>query len=151
MAVDFDRLVDRYSIAADVLAVAERQQDQALRDAAYLAKPRVVLGDQQRRLVRVLNAPEEARRDPPPLLSHWWTDTLTRGQVETVGRHRPNPDNPRDLDYQLSATRAGVVVGALCPDCQTPEENAEAEINAATLEYQPDPHGRMTARPKSDG
>ncbi len=27
----------------------------------------------------------------------------------------------------------GYLTGFLCPDCQTPEENAEAEINAATM------------------
>ncbi|MFG3545786.1 hypothetical protein [Streptomyces clavifer] len=29
----------------------------------------------------------------------------------------------------------GVPVGYLCPTCQTPEENAEAEVKAATLDY----------------
>ncbi|MDQ6854726.1 MAG: hypothetical protein M3046_13715 [Actinomycetota bacterium] len=39
----------------------------------------------------------------------------------------------------------------MCPDCQTPEENAEAEINEATLDYRRgkiDARGRMTAPPK---
>ncbi|UQE74703.1 hypothetical protein MYK68_18640 [Gordonia sp. PP30] len=31
--------------------------------------------------------------------------------------------------------RGGRPVGYLCPDCQTPDENAEAEINQATLTY----------------
>jgi hypothetical protein len=44
--------------------------------------------------------------------------------------------------------RRGVYVGLLCPDCQTPEENAEAAINQATLEYALDEHGRPMARPK---
>lgn len=42
----------------------------------------------------------------------------------------------------------GVVVGNTCPTCQTPEENAEAEINQATLEYREGPFGRIFARPK---
>lgn len=29
----------------------------------------------------------------------------------------------------------GVIISLLCPDCQTPEENAEAAINEATLDY----------------
>ncbi|MFJ9041059.1 hypothetical protein ACIRF8_31355 [Streptomyces sp. NPDC102406] len=29
----------------------------------------------------------------------------------------------------------GVPIGLLCPTCQTPEENAEAEVKAATLDY----------------
>ncbi|MCV7380265.1 hypothetical protein H7K38_16600 [Mycobacterium alsense] len=29
----------------------------------------------------------------------------------------------------------GVVMGLLCPACQTPEENAEAAVNEATLDY----------------
>jgi hypothetical protein len=37
----------------------------------------------------------------------------------------------------------GVIVGHLCPDCQTPEENAEAEIKAATLNYFRDSQGRV--------
>lgn len=42
----------------------------------------------------------------------------------------------------------GVVVGNTCPDCQTPSENAEAEVNMATLEYTQGPFGRIYARPK---
>lgn len=29
----------------------------------------------------------------------------------------------------------GRVVGNICPNCQTPEENAEAEVNAAVFDY----------------
>lgn len=42
----------------------------------------------------------------------------------------------------------GVPVGYLCPDCQTPEENAEAEINLATTEYFTGPFGRVHGRLK---
>lgn len=47
----------------------------------------------------------------------------------------------------------GRVVGVICPTCQTVEENAEAEINAATLEYTgADDGGAFRARPKlTDG
>jgi hypothetical protein len=44
--------------------------------------------------------------------------------------------------------RGGACVGALCPDCQTPEENAEAAINEATLDYSVDEQGSPMARPK---
>ncbi|GAA5610572.1 hypothetical protein CP981_15735 [Streptomyces platensis] len=41
---------------------------------------------------------------------------------------------------------SGYAVGYLCPDCQTAEENAEAEVHQATLDYnagQVDEHGRV--------
>lgn len=41
----------------------------------------------------------------------------------------------RTLDGWNGVFRDGVLVAVLCPDCQTPEENAEAEIHAATLDY----------------
>lgn len=45
--------------------------------------------------------------------------------------------------------RRGIIVGYLCPACQTSEENAEAEINEATLDYQGrDAFGRYTASAK---
>lgn len=42
----------------------------------------------------------------------------------------------------------GRIVGHLCPACQTPEENAEAEINLATTTYGVDSFGRMIGSPK---
>lgn len=47
-----------------------------------------------------------------------------------------------------SVFKAGVVVGNLCPDCQTPEQNAEAEINEATLDYGINALGLIVAKPK---
>jgi len=44
--------------------------------------------------------------------------------------------------------RGGARVGVHCPDCQTPEENAQAAINEATLEYAMDEQGRPMARHK---
>ncbi len=47
----------------------------------------------------------------------------------------------------------GHLVGRLCPDCQTPEENAEAEINKATLDYGHafvDDDGRWWTPPKNE-
>ncbi|MCP2255083.1 hypothetical protein LY13_003857 [Prauserella aidingensis] len=44
----------------------------------------------------------------------------------------------------------GVVVGALCPRCQTVDENTEAVINEATTDYLgAGPDGRLRGRPKS--
>ncbi|WP_414120838.1 hypothetical protein [Corynebacterium nuruki] len=34
-----------------------------------------------------------------------------------------------------ATVNAGIVTGYTCPDCQTPEQNAEAVVNAATLGY----------------
>ncbi|SLH95776.1 Uncharacterised protein [Mycobacteroides abscessus subsp. massiliense] len=46
----------------------------------------------------------------------------------------------------------GYVTGFLCPHCQSPQENAEAEINEATLDYTgADSLGRLTARLKVGG
>jgi hypothetical protein len=42
----------------------------------------------------------------------------------------------------------GVVAGLLCPQCQTPEEDAEAEINEATLDYFVLPDGRLAGIPR---
>jgi hypothetical protein len=50
-------------------------------------------------------------------------------------------------DWNVIA-RQGEAVGYLCPDCQTPEENAEAEIRAATLDYDTDAEGRIVGRVK---
>jgi len=46
--------------------------------------------------------------------------------------------------------RAGVPIGHVCPDCQTPQENAEAEINLATTNYFVK-DGLLMGRPKLGG
>jgi hypothetical protein len=58
--------------------------------------------------------------------------------------------DPSDADAgQWNAVLSrGVATGALCPDCQSPEENAEAEVNAATLRYGQDGLGRVRGWPK---
>lgn len=48
-----------------------------------------------------------------------------------------------------SVLKSGSLVGFLCPTCQTPEQNAEAEVNQATLEYGRDHLGRVTGRMKA--
>lgn len=42
--------------------------------------------------------------------------------------------------------KQGVLVGFVCPDCQTPEESLEARVNQSVYDYdrmQSDPDGRM--------
>lgn len=47
--------------------------------------------------------------------------------------------------------REGHIESYLCPRCQTPEENAGAEVNLATLDYLgPGPDGCFRGRPKAD-
>jgi hypothetical protein len=70
-------------------------------NAAYLAAPRV-----RRRIVRVVNAPQEGRRHPPPTLKHWWTDALHRRGFEPVGRYHGRPTE-RDIDYVVPRSAAG--------------------------------------------
>ncbi|KXP08791.1 hypothetical protein [Tsukamurella pseudospumae] len=43
----------------------------------------------------------------------------------------------------------GRIAWILCPACQTPGENAEAEVNEATLDYGTGPLGEQIARPKT--
>jgi DNA-directed RNA polymerase subunit RPC12/RpoP len=42
----------------------------------------------------------------------------------------------------------GVITSVTCPDCQTTEENAEATIHEATLNYGRDAFGRVIGSPK---
>lgn len=46
-------------------------------------------------------------------------------------------------------TKNGAILGFLCPSCQTPEENAEAEVNESTLNYSMRPDGRVVGQPKA--
>jgi len=43
--------------------------------------------------------------------------------------------NPHAGDGWNAVFDRGIFAGVICPDCQTPMENAEAEINLATLDY----------------
>ena len=43
----------------------------------------------------------------------------------------------------------GVITGVLCPGCQTPEENAEAVINEATLVYGRRSDGLLVSYPRA--
>ena len=57
--------------------------------------------------------------------------------------------NPKaDCSWNVTIDR-GRILGYICPSCQTVEENTEAEINEATLEYCGRIHGvGFIARPK---
>jgi hypothetical protein len=52
-------------------------------------------------------------------------------------------------DWNVVVER-GVITGLLCPDCQTPDENAEAVINEATTDYAVFA-GRLVGRRKAFG
>lgn len=54
----------------------------------------------------------------------------------------------RGQDDWNAVARQGVILGVLCPACQTPEENAEAVIKEATLDYFRLSDGRVMTRPK---
>lgn len=50
-------------------------------------------------------------------------------------------------DWNVTVKR-GYVIGLLCPNCQTTEENAEAEINEATTDYGVAHDGGLLGKPK---
>ena len=56
-----------------------------------------------------------------------------------------------DADMWNSTFKSGVPVETLCPACQTPDENAEAAINEATLSYGRDAFGRVLGVPRLGG
>jgi hypothetical protein len=51
------------------------------------------------------------------------------------------------VDWNMTLAE-GVVVGLHCPQCQTPEESAEAEVNAATLTYELSADGKIGGYPR---
>ncbi len=55
----------------------------------------------------------------------------------------------RGRDDWNAVLRHGVVVGLVCPICQSAEENAEAVINEATIDYGRDQLGRLTGKAKA--
>lgn len=50
-------------------------------------------------------------------------------------------------DWNVSV-KHGYVIGLVCPKCLTAEENAEAVINEATIDYSTDEDGRLLGKPK---
>lgn len=68
-------------------------------------------------------------------------------------RPRPSCDRctarlPRNVGEWNVTIKDGKIAGYLCPGCQTPEENAEAEIRNSTLDYFSDGRGYFRGRPK---
>jgi hypothetical protein len=115
VSADWDRLVDRYAIATEQVHLAERLSDLAMANAEYLAQPRLKLLDESRRVVRVQNAPPDARR-PPRLLKHWHAAAPpSRSGLEPVGKYHDRP-NGRDIDYVVSRTASGDDLIALLAD-----------------------------------
>ena len=116
MNPDFDRLVDRYAIALETRDIVERFTDVQMRSAQYLAAPRLKLLSKPRRIVRVQNAPPEARRQPPRILSYPRTDVMTgKSRYEPVGKYHDRP-NERDIDYLVTHTAAGDEILELLTD-----------------------------------
>lgn len=70
--------------------------------------------------------------------------TMTRNTTIACSRCRRKVKFKRSTGWNVAMVQ-GVVAGFLCPACQTPEENAEAEINEATLTYKIDAFGRTVA------
>jgi hypothetical protein len=116
VSADWDRLVDRYAIAHEYLDVAERLSDVAMVNAEYLAQPRLKLLDESRRVVRVQNAPPDARCRPPRVLVHWHAAAPpSRSGLEPVGKYHDR-SNGRDIDYVVSRSAAGDAFIALLAD-----------------------------------
>jgi hypothetical protein len=90
-ARDLERLIDQWAIYREYQNLVEYRHSLAMDAAEYLAAPRVTMVDKQRRIVRVVNAPQEARRNPPRTLSHHWTDAYHRGTTEPVGKLHGQP------------------------------------------------------------
>ncbi|GGG50806.1 hypothetical protein GCM10011374_11780 [Kocuria dechangensis] len=74
--------------------------------------------------------------------------TGTTQDVNTLSRcHRCGKKYRGRGEWNVEMRR-GVPQWILCPDCQSPEENAEAAINEAMLHYGRDSFGRCLAMPK---
>jgi hypothetical protein len=114
-SVEFDRLVDRAAICREIGEIVERRQFHAMRNAEYLAAPRLQLVDEERRIVRVVNAPVEARSRPPKILRHYYDDAMYRKGVEPVGIFHNQPFW-RDLDYRIVRTAPGNALLAMLRD-----------------------------------
>ncbi|MEU9805588.1 hypothetical protein [Mycobacterium sp. NPDC050853] len=65
-------------------------------------------------------------------------------------RRLRNPDSVQGHAWNI-VVESGYITGLICPACQSGEENIEAEINHATLDYGLDGLGRLVGRPKGDG
>jgi transcription elongation factor Elf1 len=88
--------------------------------------------------------PQSRRRKPRPVFNH-------RCQPRNFQCSRCGSFSLRTIERWNAIYKAGVLVGVLCPDCQTVEENLEAEINFATTDYHQDALGRVRGFPKMSG
>jgi hypothetical protein len=117
VTVDFDRLVDRWAIAHEMLTLVEQRSAEALLAAEWLLRPTLKLVDEQQRIVRVVRAPREVRAYPPPALVHGYWDMLRcERRVEVVGSNRSSGGGGRDIDYTLVRTAGGDELLALLRD-----------------------------------
>ncbi|UUE19877.1 hypothetical protein [Microbacterium sp. J1-1] len=73
--------------------------------------------------------------------------TMTKNTTISCSRCRRKTKFKRSTGWNAAFIQ-GAVAGFICPTCQTPEENAEAEINEATLTYKIDAFGRTIATTK---
>jgi len=99
-------------------AVSRSEAPLGVVNAEYLAQPRLKLLDDSRRLVRVQNAPPDARRRPPRVLQHWHAAAPPSwSSLEPVAKYHDRP-NGRDIDYVVSRP-AGQVVAPGPPLCSS--------------------------------
>lgn len=54
-----------------------------------------------------------------------------------------------DAEMWNAVMERGRMVAVLCPNCQTPEQSIEAEVNLATLTYTTDAFGRVFGTSKA--
>lgn len=80
---------------------------------------------------------------------------MNRQQRRNQRKYAPKCDRckgtPTAQDRHLwnVTVKQGIIVGFLCPNCQTVEEDLEAQVNEATIDYQGvDAFGRLVGRPK---
>jgi hypothetical protein len=78
------------------------------REVMNVARPRVLVVDRGRRIVRVADAPAEAVESPQRTLTYpWWDSMLNQTSLEPVAKFAGAPTS-LDLDYQvIQGTRAG--------------------------------------------
>ena len=53
-----------------------------------------------------------------------------------------------DAEFWNVELHAGIITRVLCPDCQTPEQDMEAQVNQAMLNYARNTSGQIIARTK---
>lgn len=69
-------------------------------------------------------------------------------KIAQCDRCQRRPRGAKDFSPWNFTMRNGVITGFVCPDCQTPEENAEAEVKLAMIDYGQRADGRITEHRK---